>query len=46
MSYGAGFAVARSIKVNSPFTRSIGRGGQPLMTRSTGTTFATEPTVA
>ena len=46
MSYGAAFAVACSISASSPFTRSIGFGGQPLMTRSTGTTLSTEPTVA
>ena len=42
----AAFVVAWSISANSPFTRSIGFGGQPLMTKSTGTTLPTEPTVA
>ncbi len=37
---------AFSISVSSPFNRSIGFGGQPGMTRSTGTTEATPPTVA
>ena len=46
MSYGTDFAVACSISASSPFTRSIGFGGQPLMTRSTGTTLSTAPTVA
>ena len=39
-------AVALSISAIRPFSRSIGRGGQPLMCRSTGTTLSTEPTVA
>ena len=45
-SYGSAFAVAFSISAKSPLSRSIGFGGQPAMTRSTGTTCATEPTVA
>lgn len=43
-----GFAVptAFSISVSNPFNKSIGFGGQPGMTRSTGTTESTPPTVA
>ena len=44
--FAAGLTVALSISAIRPFSRSIGRGGQPLMCRSTGTTCATEPTLA
>ena len=44
--YAAFFAVALSISAISPLSNSIGRGGQPLICRSTGMTCSTEPTTA